>query len=153
MSKSNSEIPSILDQTYVFLKHATLTIETSPGVFQTVYCHRQGCPEKTGKLLLRFFTTPKALDQILTSEGIFMIADDGFIEPYRLPMPNEINTCRQDAFNCWDVDYHYLHMGGQWWFMLSEDDLISLDEHLQPIKRIRKKRVRPSSLDERVALN
>jgi hypothetical protein len=68
-------------------------------------------------------------------------------------MPNEINTCRYDAFNCWAVDCHYLHMGSQWWFMLSEDDLVSLDEHLQPIKRIRKKRVRPSSLDARVALN
>ncbi len=141
--------------------HATITIETAPGRFETVGCHMHGYPAHTGRLLLAFFSTPEARKRILKSGGIACLEDDGEIDRYRTRSRPEVNTCRQDAFN-WLVDYCYLFTGGQWWLMGLDDKLLPLSHQIDKAPahiiheqgvRLRKLRRALPSAEERAALN
>jgi hypothetical protein len=107
-------------------------IKLEDNIVKTIYCHWDGYPEHTGKLLIENYSTPAAITELMELGDLSSLAESpdqckayhrdrnepwGMVEPREMDM----NTVVVDAVKDYGVDYVYIYNNEFEWDCFKSD--------------------------------
>jgi len=102
---------------------ATISIQVDDGTYKQITCRWNGLPAECGSILLKHFSTPESINELMDLGNLAEIANTTNLSIYCIRDRDELTeVVTYPEFECdlTDCEYNYLFKNGKWFIQSDE---------------------------------